>query len=147
LSEVLVSQRVPLALEEDVVRDLLLRAMALLEVDHEVSVLAVDEGEMALLNEQYRGKSGPTDVLSFALNEGEGGEAQEYWLGDIVVCPAVAVRQAARAGCSVERETCWLLLHGLLHLLGYDHERGAAEARMMRDKEQWLLSNLLNEAS
>jgi rRNA maturation RNase YbeY len=147
LSEVLVSQRATLALDGAAVRDLLLRAMGLLAVDHEVSVLAVDEAEMAELNHSYRGKTGPTDVLSFALNEGEGGEAQEYWLGDIVVCPAVAARQAAEAGHSAERETCWLLVHGLLHLLGYDHERGAAEARIMRDKEQWLLSNLLNEAS
>ncbi|MGD2064604.1 MAG: rRNA maturation RNase YbeY [Nitrospirota bacterium] len=143
----LVSQRATLALDGAAVRDLLLRAMGLLAVDHEVSVLAVDAAEMAELNHSYRGKTGPTDVLSFALNEGEGGEAQEYWLGDIVVCPAVAARQAAEAGHSAERETCWLLVHGLLHLLGYDHERGAAEARIMRDKEQWLLSNLLNEAS
>lgn len=147
MSEVLVSQRATLALDEAAVRDLLLRAMALLAVDHEVSVLAVDEAEMAQLNHTYREKSGPTDVLSFALNEGEEGEAQDYWLGDIVVCPAVAARQAARAGHAAERETCWLLIHGLLHLLGYDHERGRDEARRMRDQEQWLLSNLLNEPS
>jgi len=147
LSEVLISQRATLAMDEAAVCDLLLRAMALLAVDHEVSVLAVDEVEMADLNDQYRHKTGPTDVLSFALNEGEGGEAQEYWLGDIVLCPVVAARQAATAGHSAARETCWLLIHGLLHLLGYDHERGAAEARRMRDKEQWLLSNLLSEAT
>ena len=143
----LVSQRATLALDDAAVRDLLLRAMALLGVDHEVSVLAVDEAEMAALNEQYRGKAGPTDVLSFALNEGEGGQAQDYWLGDIVVCPAVATRQAVGAGRSAARETRWLLIHGLLHLLGYDHERGAADARLMRDKEQWLLSNLPSEAT
>jgi rRNA maturation RNase YbeY len=143
LSEVLVSQRATLALDDAAVCDLLLRAMALLAVDHEVSVLAVDEVEMAELNEQYRDMAGATDVLSFALNEGKGGEAQDYWLGDIVVCPEVAARQATKAGHSAAHETCWLLIHGLLHLLGYDHERGAAEARLMRDKEQWLLSNLL----
>jgi rRNA maturation RNase YbeY len=144
LSEVLLTERVPLAVPPDVVRAFLLRAMTLLEVDHEVSVLAVDEQEMAELNEAYRHKAGPTDVLSFALNEGEEGGEQGYWLGDIVICPGVAARQAAAAGSPPDRETYWLLAHGLLHLLGYDHERSAAEAQIMRDKEQWLLSNLLD---
>ena len=77
-----------MAVSPAVVRAFLLRAMALLDVDHEVSVLAVDEVEMAELNRNYRHKSGPTDVLSFALNEGEGEGAQGYWLGDIVICPS-----------------------------------------------------------
>ena len=141
----LLTERVPLAVPAAAVRSFLLRAMTLLGVDHEVSVLAVDEGEMAELNETYRHKGGPTDVLSFALNEGQGEGTQEYWLGDIVVCPAVAARHAAAAGISPQRETSWLLVHGLLHLLGYDHERGVREARIMRDKEQWLLTNLLSD--
>ena len=147
MSEVLLTERAPMAVPPTTVRAFLLRAMALLDVDHEVSVLAVDETEMAELNRTYRHKNGPTDVLSFALNEGEEGGAQGYWLGDIVICPAVAARQAAAAGDPPDRETYWLLVHGLLHLLGYDHERGEVEAHLMRDKEQWLLSNLLSDPS
>jgi len=142
---VLLTERAPMAVSPAAVRAFLLRAMTLLEVDHEVSVLAVDEVEMAELNQSYRHKSGPTDVLSFALNEGEGEGTQGYWLGDIVICPPVAARQAAEAGYPPDRETYWLLVHGLLHLLGHDHERSDVEAQVMRDKEQWLLSNLVTD--
>lgn len=141
----LLTERAPMAVPPAAVRAFLLRAMALLEVDHEVSVLAVDEAEMAELNRSYRHRRGPTDVLSFALNEGEGEGTQGYWLGDIVICPPVAARQAAAAGYPPDRETYWLLVHGLLHLLGHDHERSDVEAHVMRDKEQWLLSNLVTD--
>jgi len=116
--------------------------MGLLGVDYEVSVTAVEEAEMAELNQGYRGREGSTDVLSFALNEGEGGEVGGYWLGDIVVCPAVAARHAAEVGRPVADEVRWVLIHGLLHLLGYDHERGGSEARDMREREQWLLNQI-----
>lgn len=139
---VLLTENTPLGLAVGEVERLLSEAMRLLGVDHEVSVTAVDEAEMAGLNQSYRGREGSTDVLSFALNEGEGGEVADYWLGDIVVCPAVAARHAHEAARPVAAEVRWVLIHGLLHLLGYDHERDAEAERVMREKEQWLLDQI-----
>jgi len=142
MATILLTERTPLPLAAGEAERLLTEAMRLLGVDHEVSVTAVEEAEMAELNQGYRGREGSTDVLSFALNEGEGGEVGGYWLGDIVVCPAVAARHAREAGRPVADEVRWVLIHGLLHLLGYDHERDAEAARTMREKERWLLDQI-----
>lgn len=142
MAAILLTENTPLRLPAGEAERLLMTAMELLGVDHEVSVTAVAEAEMAELNQGYRGREGSTDVLSFALNEGEGGEVGGYWLGDIVVCPAVAARHAAEAGRPVAEEVRWVLIHGLLHLLGYDHERGGSEARAMREREEWLLNRI-----
>ena len=100
--------------------------------------------EMERLNREYLGRTGPTDVLTFPLDAGEGdggggkapaGGAAEYspplLLGDIVICPQVAERQADGAGHSLDAELCLLLVHGMLHLAGYDHETdtGTMDAR------------------
>ncbi len=94
---------------------------------------------MRALNRQYRGKNGTTDVLSFCMREGPFADVRPDLLGDIVISVPVAEKQAHTAGHSLTREIDLLLVHGLLHLLGYDHERGPAEARRMRRKEQMLL--------
>jgi probable rRNA maturation factor len=94
---------------------------------------------MRALNRRYRGKDRTTDVLSFALREGPFGDVQPEMLGDIVISVPVAEKQARERGHSLSREIEHLLVHGLLHLLGYDHERGHAEARRMRRKELLLL--------
>ncbi|RMF87946.1 MAG: rRNA maturation RNase YbeY, partial [Nitrospirae bacterium] len=75
---------------------------------------------------------------------GGGGEVADYWLGDIVVCPAVVRRHAQEAGRTPAEEGRWVLVHGLLHLLGYDHERSPEEARAMRERERWLLERIGN---
>ncbi|HBB41353.1 MAG: rRNA maturation RNase YbeY [Nitrospirae bacterium CG18_big_fil_WC_8_21_14_2_50_70_55] len=142
MATILLTEKTPLGLAAGAVDHLLREALRLLGADHEVSVTAVGEAEMAELNRSYRGLEGATDVLSFALNEGEGGGVGDYWLGDIVVCPAVAARHAHEAKRPVAEEVRWVLIHGLLHLLGYDHERDAAAARLMREKEQWLLHQI-----
>jgi len=142
MASILLTEHTPLPLAAGEVEHLLSEAMRLLGVDHEVSVTAVDEAEMAELNQGYRGRTGSTDVLSFALNEGEGGEVGDYWLGDIVVCPAVATRHAHEAARPVADEVRWVLIHGLLHLLGYDHAHDAEAARAMREKERWLLEQI-----
>ncbi len=139
---ILLTEHTPLRLAAGEAEHLLSEAMRLLAVDHEVSVTAVEEAEMAELNLGYRGRAGSTDVLSFALNEGEGGAVADYWLGDIVVCPPVAARHAEEAGRPVADEMRWVLVHGLLHLLGYDHEGDAEAARAMREKERWLLDQI-----
>ena len=91
----------------------------------ELSIMLVDEVVMANLHEEYMDEPGPTDVLSFPMDElREGTEDQdsdEGVLGDVVICPAVAARQAETAGHATEVEMRLLLTHGILHLLGHDH--------------------------
>ena len=116
----------PLPLEE-LCRFVLEREEA--PVASEVSLSFVDDARMAQLNAEFRGKEGPTDVLSFecdGLDDGfgapdEGVNGAPFELGDVVIAPDVALRQSAEFGHSFEAEVSLLLVHGLLHLLGYDH--------------------------
>ena len=97
---------------------------------------------MRSLNRRYRGKDRTTDVLSFSFREGAFGGLQHRMLGDIVISVPAARRQANAAGETFQSEMDRLLVHGLLHLLGYDHERGAAKARKMTGEERRLLGVL-----
>jgi probable rRNA maturation factor len=122
----------------------------------EVSLLFVDEEAIAALNSQFLGKTGPTDVLSFPIEDDPGptgrspdlggsgpGVSPEQGalmlLGDVVICPSVAARNAVEHEVSLEDEVALLVVHGLLHLLGMDHEI-AAEAERMEALEQQLLT-------
>ena len=109
----------------------------------EVSVSFVDDEAMAELNEGFRGRSGPTDVLSFecdSLDDGfPGGPEGAFELGDVVIAPDVAERQCAQFGNSFEEDVELLLVHGLLHLCGYDHLEDA-EAEAMEARERALLA-------
>ena len=122
----------------------------------EVSLLFVDEDAIAALNEQFLGKSGPTDVLSFPIEDepgptgrspdlgGSGPGAQPAegaltLLGDVVICPSVAARNATEHEVTLEDEIALLVVHGLLHLLGLDHQEDA-EAERMEALEQELLN-------
>jgi len=105
----------------------------------ELSVLFIAEHAMRTLNRTWRGKDKTTDVLSFSMREGKFPHIQPEMLGDIVICVPVASQQASERGHSLAREIDRLLIHGLVHLLGYDHERGSQEARRMERKEQQLL--------
>jgi len=91
----------------------------------EVSILLVDEETMAVYHERFMDEPGATDVLSFPMDElrppSPGEEAPQGLLGDVVLCPAVAARQAQELGRSPAKEMDYLLIHGLLHLLGFDH--------------------------
>lgn len=89
----------------------------------ELSMILVDEAAMTVLHEQWMNEPGPTDVLSFPMDElrPEVSEPVEGHLGDIVVCPQVAAKQAEVAGHSFRDELGVLVTHGILHLLGYDH--------------------------
>jgi probable rRNA maturation factor len=93
----------------------------------ELTVCLVDVDTMAVLNKQWMGQTGPTDVLSFPMDELTPGaedsseEQESGYLGDIAVCPQVAAQQAPAAGHSTSDEIELLTVHGILHLLGYDH--------------------------
>jgi probable rRNA maturation factor len=100
----------------------------------ELSILAVDTATMTTLHEHWMDESGPTDVLSFPMDELRPGsddrEPEPGLLGDVVLCPAVARTQAAAAGHSTDEELDLLCTHGILHLLGYDHAEPADEQAM-----------------
>ena len=101
----------------------------------ELSLALVDDPTIALLNERDRGRSGPTDVLSYSLLEGPHPEHRGALLGDVVISIDTASRQARRGRRSLDDECLRLLIHGVLHLLGHDHEDDA-EARRMRAEER-----------
>ncbi len=109
----------------------------------ELSMLFVDEEAMAQLNQRFRGKEGPTDVLSFPLDEpGDDSPWQApSLLGDVVICPTVARRNAAEHRRSYEDELALLVVHGTLHLLGMDH-LDDEQAAAMEAREQALLARL-----
>lgn len=106
--------------------------------DKELSVLVVNDARMRKLNHQYRGIDRTTDVLSFPQDDGEDDEFDSPLLGDVVVSAETARNQAREHKLSFEEELILLLIHGILHLLGYDHERSAKEERQMRRKTRTL---------
>lgn len=104
-----------------------------------VGVLLVGDRCMRALNRDYRGIDRTTDVLSFSQLEGKLFQDHSPELGDIVISPAQALRQAIERGAAFEQEMDTLLIHGLLHLIGYDHEKNSYQARKMRAMEKELL--------
>ena len=107
----------------------------------ELSLLIVGDERMRALNRDYRGKDRPTNVLSFPMQEGTD-IANGTMLGDIVVSADTAAREAARRGIPARRRIERLVIHGLVHLLGFDHERSPQEAERMREIEQRLANKL-----
>lgn len=108
----------------------------------ELCIKAVDEATIAQLNEQWMHTEGPTDVLSFPMDELRPGlidtEPEEGVLGDLMLCPAVAARQAGEAGHSTAAELELLTVHGILHLLGYDHAEPEEHREMFGLQEELL---------
>ncbi|MCL6637521.1 MAG: rRNA maturation RNase YbeY [Alicyclobacillus sp.] len=134
-----VRTELPPGIDESFVERVLQAAAAAEQVSGEVSVSLVSDEEIHELNRTYRGVDRPTDVLSFALQEGEPfpeteAEAGPLW-GDVVVSVPTALRQADAYGHSVQRELAFLLVHGFLHLLGYDHAETADEREMFGRQE------------
>lgn len=108
----------------------------------EVSVSLVSDEEIHSLNRDYRGVDRPTDVLSFSMLEGsdvEVGAPLPQLLGDIVISGPTALSQAQEYRHSVKRELAFLLVHGFLHLVGYDHQTAEDEAKMFGIQEQVLI--------
>lgn len=112
-------------------------------VEKEISITLVDDEAIRLLNRQYLRLDKPTNVLSFSLEEGECGKVNPDLLGDIVISADTALRDAKRGGFTLEEEILFLIIHGLLHLTGYEHVRTSrANALKMKKKEKELFRAL-----
>ena len=137
--KILVSNRlsdpVPVPLDEDALAAL---ARETLKAEHhdrvELSLSFVDEDEMAELHERYLQEPGPTDVLSFPLEDGDVDEHGVRLLGDVVIAPSVAARNNPDAP---EQELRLIVVHGVLHVLGYDHETDEDRAEMWSRQERY----------
>ncbi|MBQ6808262.1 MAG: rRNA maturation RNase YbeY [Firmicutes bacterium] len=118
------------------------------ERDSEISLLLTDDAGIQELNRDYRGKDAPTDVLSFAMEEGDmlcQDPSLPELLGDIVINTDRCAQQAEAYGQSYERELVFLFIHGLLHLMGYDHELGEAEEKEMFALQDMIIGQLYPE--
>jgi len=125
-------------LDSRLLRSRAVRALkALGQSKSELSIAIVLDAEIAELNAEHRGKPSPTDVLSFSLLEGEHSDQRGKLLGDVVIGIETASRQARAAHRSLDEEVARLLIHGILHLLGWNHEE-SAEAKLMRAEERRL---------
>ena len=101
----------------------------------DLDILLVDEDEMAQLHVKWMGEPGPTDVLTFPMDELRPGTTEAGILGDIVTCPQVAIRQAQTTNQTFIREMSILGIHGLLHIVGYDHATQEEETEMFARQE------------
>jgi probable rRNA maturation factor len=107
--------------------------------DKEIGLLFVDDNQIRILNNNYLNRNFPTNVISFAMTEGEFGNINSQVLGDIVISVETASRDASTGQIDLMDELDFLLIHGLLHLLGYNHEGTSAEkSREMNTREQEL---------
>jgi probable rRNA maturation factor len=102
----------------------------------ELSIVLTKDSKIRKLNATYRRLDAPTDVLAFSMREGEGGHLHDQLLGDVVVSVETARSQAAREGRDVLSEVTMLIVHGLLHLLGWDHDTRANNARMRAETDR-----------
>ncbi len=111
----------------------------------ELGLTFVGDRRMRRLNREYRKKDRPTDVLAFAMRDAHAPHASRLAprpLGDVVISIPTALRQAGESRHSLDQEIVQLLIHGVLHLCGYDHERSEAEARRMQRRERMILARL-----
>lgn len=132
-----ISNRSGIAYNEEDLESLFRFGMAELEVNPEcdLDVLLVDEEEMTQLHIKWMDEPGPTDVLTFPMDELRPHSTQAGILGDIVLCPQVALRQSESANHSFTHEISILGIHGLLHIVGYDHQNKEDEKEMFELQE------------
>jgi probable rRNA maturation factor len=106
-----------------------------------LSIAVVDKKEMEELNSRYRNKQEPTDVLSFDLSCEFLESKKVMGLGEVVICPEKIRENAEKFNIDFKKELTKVLIHGILHLLGYDHEKSEADAKKMREREEHYLVN------
>ena len=108
----------------------------------ELNLIFVDEEKMSQLNSMHMGKKGPTDVLAFPLDAiGQTDTDTPLLLGDVIICPVIARQNAREQGKDFEEEIALLVLHGILHILGYDHAC-SDDSNIMKSREKQLLADL-----
>ena len=105
----------------------------------ELSILLIDDAQIAVLNRDYLHRQGPTNVIAFPMREGEFAEVNPELLGDVVISLETAEREGLAAGEDMQGRLSELLIHGILHLFGYDHENSETEAEKMEAKARELL--------
>ena len=113
--------------------------------DGELSILIVDDNEIAKLNKQYLQREGPTNVISFPMRDGNFPGSGHDILGDVVISVETAEREGNDSGAGMRKRFAELLIHGILHLLGYDHERNRYQAKKMEKKSAELLKKVNSE--
>ncbi|HEY6839141.1 MAG TPA: rRNA maturation RNase YbeY, partial [Geobacteraceae bacterium] len=114
--------------------------------DSELSVVIVGDRSIRRLNREYLGRDKTTNVISFSMQEGEFAQVNPQLLGDVAISADTCAREAEEGGVSFSFRLTFLLLHGILHLAGFDHERsGEAEAERMEAKEREIISLLEKE--
>jgi probable rRNA maturation factor len=111
----------------------------LLEKNSYINIVITDDEEMTEYNKKFRNKDGPTDVLSFEYG------LNEETIGDIVISYETVARQAPEYNNSMETELYLMIIHGILHLLGYDHEKNEKEAKIMFDKQDYYSGKYIEE--
>jgi probable rRNA maturation factor len=110
---------------------------------YELSLVIVDDQEITRLNRQYFHRNRPTNVISFPMAAGDPASLHSRILGDVIISAETAKRQTEEAGGKAEDEILFLLIHGILHLAGYDHEETGDEREKMEAKEKELFSLLM----
>jgi probable rRNA maturation factor len=118
----------------------ILNALAFPEA--ELSILMVDDPTIEQLNRTYLHRKGPTNVIAFPMREGSFGDINPQLLGDVVISTDTAAKEAEATGITAEARIYELLLHGILHLLGYDHEDDEQQARRMEEKSAEIMGLL-----
>jgi probable rRNA maturation factor len=113
--------------------------------DAQLSILIVDDDQIAELNQTYLNHSGPTNVISFPMQEGDFTDITPELLGDVVISADTAYREARDAGMHFSERFNELLIHGILHLVGYDHVNSEADAAVMEAKSNELIERIAKE--
>jgi probable rRNA maturation factor len=108
----------------------------------ELSILIVDDSQIAHLNEQYLNRIGPTNVIAFPMQEGRFSSLSPQLLGDVVISAETAEKEGQLAGIDSESRFIELLIHGVLHLFGYDHENNPKDALKMEEKSRELFRSI-----
>ncbi len=113
--------------------------------DKELSVLLTNDERIAQLNYRYRGKKGPTNVLAFPMSDGVESDYSSTMLGDVVISGDTALRESKELGETLAYTVDRLLVHGVLHLLGFDHTGSEEEAIQMEKEEKRLMTLIVEE--
>jgi probable rRNA maturation factor len=109
---------------------------------YEISIVFTGKDEIKEMNREYRSIDRATDVISFAFSEGEGAQFAPFLLGDIFICPEVVSAHSVKFGTTFENELIFVIVHGTLHLLGFDHT-GKSDREKMREAENIIMKKLV----